>query len=597
MSMKDAMQTLRQKGALSAVVFGNHAGIIQSTLDFDYMAGKSQPSIKAVIGVQRQYLRYFWGEVEIVIPGYVDLKDMKETDREQVDLFAVAQSGRRALSAVESALEFLPHVKGGMIFAEGVSERHALELRRKANQKGIFILGPASVGFMIAGGCKIGAIGGTLAEQMAQTKVIAAGSTAVVSTSGGMTNELINMIAGAGSSVSFAAAVGGERYPVTKPVDIVEAALNDTQTQSVVFFGEVGGRDEYEVAEIYQKAENKKPLICYIAGQVAESFEDSPQFGHAKALAQNAQETASAKKQVLRAAGAYVADSFIEFENLISQNTVKVQGEYAAVVVPGASGARRHASFVNTVSSDKGGSVKLLGEELVNFVDDKPLSHIALAMFLGHQPKSPQFTSFIDTSVKLLVDHGPQVSGAVNTMITARAGKDLTAGLAAGLLTIGSRFGGAINEAAVNWLNAVSEGANPHEFVEGFAKQKVYIAGIGHKKYRVDSPDPRVKKILDSFTPGRYTSFALEVQKITTNKKAQLILNVDGLIAAMTLDMLEQEEGYTEEQIRKLIATEFFNAIFVYGRTVGLIAHFLDQKRLDEGLFRLADDQITNLDR
>ncbi|MEK9196330.1 MAG: citrate/2-methylcitrate synthase, partial [Patescibacteria group bacterium] len=188
-----------------------------------------------------------------------------------------------------------------------------------------------------------------------------------------------------------------------------------------------------------------------------------------------------------------------------------------------------------------------------------------------------------------------QVSGAVNTMVTARAGRDLTAGLATGLLTIGPRFGGAINQASKNWLSAVSGNENPQDFVEKFASRKEYIAGIGHKKYRIDNPDPRVAKLLSEFKPGKYTQFALEVEKITSAKKSQLILNVDGLIAAMLLDMLADEEGYSTEKISQLIDTEFCNAIFVYARTVGFIAHYLDQKRLDEGLFRLPDDQISSL--
>ncbi|MEK7626337.1 MAG: citrate/2-methylcitrate synthase [Patescibacteria group bacterium] len=589
---------LKGKQNLGAVVFGNHPGIIQSTLDFDYLSGKNQPSIRAIIGVQRKSLRYFWGKKEIVLPGYISLKEVPADVLEEIDLFAVAQSGRRAISACEEAIGLLPNVVGGMVFAEGVTERHALKLRELAKQKNIFILGPASVGFLISGVCKIGAIGGTLASQITKSRITKAGSTAVISTSGGVTNELINMIAGFGGSVSFAGAIGGERYPILKPVDLVSLALNDQQTKAIVFFGEVGGRDEYEIAELLKNSANTKPLICYIAGKVAESFEDAPQFGHAKAMAHDPSETASAKRQVLASVGAKVADSFSNFEQLIKETVAEGgQMDDNNTMNDQASDLenRKHAMFVNNVSSDKGGDVRILGKELIEFVGNKSLSQVALSMFLGHEPKSPEFSRFFDLSLRLLVDHGPQVSGAVNTMVTARAGRDLTAGLATGLLTIGPRFGGAINQAAQNWLQAVASGESPQDFVERFASKKEYIAGIGHKKYRVDSPDPRVTKLLAEFKTGDYTNFALEVEKITSNKKAQLILNVDGLIGALTLDMLAEEEGYSLEQIKALVDTEFCNAIFVYARTVGFIAHYLDQKRLDEALFRLPDDQITDL--
>jgi citrate synthase len=179
-------------------------------------------------------------------------------------------------------------------------------------------------------------------------------------------------------------------------------------------------------------------------------------------------------------------------------------------------------------------------------------------------------------------------------MITARAGRDLPSALSSGLLTIGPRFGGALNQAAEYWLEAVASGEKPVDFVERFARNKQYIPGIGHKKYSLDSPDPRVGALLNQFdTGGKYITFAKEVERATTNKKAQLILNVDGAIAALLLDVLSEEEQYDTEQLKSLIETEFCNAIFVFARSVGFIAHYLEQKRLGEGLFRLPDDQIA----
>jgi ATP citrate (pro-S)-lyase len=216
-------------------------------------------------------------------------------------------------------------------------------------------------------------------------------------------------------------------------------------------------------------------------------------------------------------------------------------------------------------------------------------------MFLGKKVKSKEVVKFVDTVLKLLIDHGPHVSGAVNTMITARAGKDMVSSLAAGILTIGPRFGGAINEAAHNWFTAVEQGVPPQDFVESFAAKKQYISGIGHKKYRTDNPDPRVATLLtfvEKMESKKYTSFALQVEAITTDKKANLILNLDGAVAAIMLDLLAEKEDFTAEKLKECIDTEFFNALFIFPRSAGFIAHFLDQKRLDEGLFRLPEDEV-----
>src|SRR5471032_2134703 len=127
-----------------------------------------------------------------------------------------------------------------------------------------------------------------------------------------------------------------------------------------------------------------------------------------------------------------------------------------------------------------------MGQGLLNIAADNSFATLVISMFLGKQIKSVELEQFVDYVLRLLVDHGPYVSGAVNTIITARAGKDLVSSLAAGLLTIGPRFGGAVNQAAATWLEGVSGGGSPAALVETYAAQKRYISGIGHRKYRID---------------------------------------------------------------------------------------------------------------
>ncbi len=256
---------------------------------------------------------------------------------------------------------------------------------------------------------------------------------------------------------------------------------------------------------------------------------------------------------------------------------------------------RKHTLFTSTVSGDKNGDVYILGEKLDVLAERESFATIVGSMLLGKKLKSKKTEQFIDLALRLLVDHGPYVSGAVNTMIAARAGKDLVSSLCAGLLTIGSRFGGAINQSAAIWFDSVSASTTPNELVETYAKRKQYIPGIGHKKYRIDMPDPRVallKKALEGVTPLLHLDFAIAVERITVVKKSNLILNVDGTIAAAMLDLLLVEEKLDTDTIKSLIHSEFFNALFVLSRSVGFVAHYLDQKRLGEGLFRLPEDEV-----
>jgi citrate synthase len=255
---------------------------------------------------------------------------------------------------------------------------------------------------------------------------------------------------------------------------------------------------------------------------------------------------------------------------------------------------RTHSLFTSTISGDVGGEPTIFGENLTKVATSRSFAWIVGSLWLGKPLKSKKTEAVIDQALRLLVDHGPYVSGAVNTMISARAGKDLVSSLVTGLLTIGPRFGGAVNGAARVWFESVGQGISAHDLVENFAKKKEYLPGIGHRKYRLDVPDPRVAILLKLIgdTPRPHLDFARQVETITTAKKPNLILNVDGALAALLLDLLTYEEKLEKDEIQTLIDAEFFNAIFVLSRSVGFIGHYLDQKRLGEPLFRLPDDQV-----
>lgn len=592
------IHTLRQTEA-KILMIGNHPGIIQSILDFDYLSGKKQPSIKLIVAGNRKFARYFFGKKEILIPVAPTLEKVPQSVKESTTYFLNVTSGRRVLTSSAEALTNLPSLLGGAVFAENVPEEHALALYHLAEEQKKFIIGPASVGLLLPGILKLGAIGGVDAAQLVTSDVMTPGDTAVFSASGGMTNEIIRIVAQADKHLSFALSFGGERFPVITPEAAFLAAQSDPETKQIIYFGELGGTDEYKLVELLKNNHITKPVVCYIGGVVAELFEEPPQFGHAKALAQTSEETARAKRDALREAGAKSAESFAEFVQLIHELPTHGEEKKSYTSAMDDLAQRKHALIATSISYDEDGEVKLLGEDLLSFTSKRSFAAIVGCLFLGKQTISSEVEKFIDFVLRLLVDHGPYVSGAVNTIITARAGRDLESALATGLLTIGPRFGGAINQAAVNWLKGVSNEVAAPDFVEEFAARKEYIPGIGHRKYRVDLPDPRVQHLLqfsDTLSQKRFTTFAKAVEKVTVAKKGNLILNVDGTIAAVLLDLLSEKEGMSDEELQALTTTEFFNALFVLSRSVGFIAHFLDQKRLDEGLFRLSEDMVTTVE-
>lgn len=571
------------------LVLGNYRPGIQTTLDFDFMSGKDSPSIVGIVSASAKYQKYFWGKSEILIPCFPTIQAAASA-LDSVEWMFNINSGRRARQTTTEFFDTFPDAHGGHIFAEDVPEQHAIELYERYQKKGKMIIGTAGVGLIVPGALKLGVVGGVDWRQIQHNRLTQPGSTAVLSASGGMINEIITMVAQSGHGMSFALCFGGDRFPLTTPKDAFLAAEADPQTKHIVYYGELGGYDEYELAKLMHNGAVTKPVVCYISGVIAENFDQPVQFGHAKALAGSHSETASAKRETLAKAGATVASSMNHFSKLITE-IEHDQQEGAAMNLDG----RSASLFTSTISKETEKGYEFAGSPLAEWAKEGDIAQQVAAGLLGKRPSSTLTSDFIQTVFLLSVDHGPQVSGALNTIVTARAGKGLVDSLAAGLMTIGPRFGGAVSDAAREWFDGVHESKDPTQHVESYAKVKKYIGGIGHKKYRVGLPDPRTEMLasfVDRLSAHPHYDYAKSIEAITTAKKGSLILNVDGTIAAIMLDILENEEHYTKQQLDELINADFFNALFVIPRIVGFTAHYLDQKRLDEGLFRLPDDDV-----
>jgi ATP citrate (pro-S)-lyase len=199
-------------------------------------------------------------------------------------------------------------------------------------------------------------------------------------------------------------------------------------------------------------------------------------------------------------------------------------------------------------------------------------------------------------TIMVTADHGPAVSGRAQHHRRDRAGKDLVSSIVSGMLTIGPRFGGAVDGAAQMFSDAYDRGLTPQQFVDEMKRKGINIQGIGHRVKSIHNPDMRVK-IIKPRTPRALQAkadllrYALEVEQITTSKRNNLILNVDGCIGIAFADMLRSEMPKDEADM--YIQLGALNGLFVLGRSIGLMAHHLDQKRLKQGLYRHPWDDIA----
>ncbi|KAK9457441.1 citrate synthase-like protein [Dipodascopsis uninucleata] len=594
-----------------AFVYGLQTRACQGMLDFDYICRREVPSVAGIIypfGSQSS-MKLYWGTKETLVPVYQSVAKAMESHPE-VDVVVNFASSRSVYGSTMELMDF-PQIRTIAIIAEGVPERRAREILHRAQTAGVTIIGPATVGGIKPGCFKIGNTGGMM-DNIVSSKLYRPGSVGYVSKSGGMSNELNNIISQVTDGVYEGIAIGGDRYPGTTFIDHLLRYEADPECKILVLLGEVGGVEEYRVIEAVKAGRITKPIVAWAIGTCASMFKTEVQFGHAGSFANSALETATAKNAAMKAAGFYVPDTFEDFpealsavyQKLVKEGVVVPQPEPEPPKIPiDYSWAqelgliRKPAAFISTISDDRGQELSYAGLPITE-VFSQDIGIGGVMSLLWFRRRLPAYaTKFLEMVVMLTADHGPAVSGAMNTIVTTRAGKDLISSLVAGLLTIGSRFGGALDDAAAEFSRAYDSGLSPREFVDSMRRANKLIPGIGHKVKSRNNPDMRVVLVKEfvrkNFSCTNLLDYALAVESVTTSKKDNLILNVDGCIAVCFVDLLRNSGHFTPSEASDLLKNGVLNGLFVLGRSIGFIGHHLDQKRLKSGLYRHPWDDIT----
>lgn len=562
-----------------ALVYGMQPKAVQGMLDFDYMCNRAAPSVAAMVypfgGAHVQ--KFYWGTKETLLPVFTSLKEAIARFPE-VDVVVNFASFRSVYESTREIMTF-PSIRTIAIIAEGVPEKRARQLLWEAKKKNVLIIGPATVGGIKPGCFKIGNTGGMM-DNIVSSKLYRPGSIAYVSKSGGMSNELNNIISRCTDGVYEGIAIGGDRYPGSSFVDHMMRFQQDPGAKILLLLGEVGGVEEYEIANAVKEGKITKPVVAWCIGTCGSMFKTEVQFGHAGSFANSDMETAVAKNAALRAAGVYVPETFEAlpkilgevFNGLVAKGTIKVAPEPEPPTIPidyawaqELGLVRKPTSFISTISDDRGQELLYAGMPISDvFKEDLGIGGVlSLLWFRRRLPEAA--SKFIEMVLMLTADHGPAVSGAHNTIVTARAGKDLISSLCSGLLTIGPRFGGALDDAAREFTTAYDSGLTPADFVESMRKAQKLIPGIGHRIKSRTNPDLRVELVkefvLKHFPSHDLLDYALEVEKITTSKKDNLILNVDGAVGVCFVDLLRNSGAFSPEEAEEYVKVSLFSAL------------------------------------
>jgi len=579
-----------------AIFWNNNKSAIQRMLDYDYTISREKPSVAAIVAPtsSNKFEKFFYGPDEVMVPIFKCTADAAEAFP-KADVLLNFASFRTAYDVTMEAIAIKGQFTSIMVTAEGIPERLARGMNQAARDAGVTVIGPATVGGIAPGAFKIANVGGTI-ENIVNSKLHRAGSCGLVTRSGGLFNELSNIISINADGIAEGVAIGGDRFVGSVFIDNLLRMESNPEVKYMILLGEVGGTEEYKVIEAVKNGQIKKPIIAWCIGTIAKHFSTGVQFGHAGASANADAETAAAKNVAMAEAGIHVPASFNDlpatiqkvFGELKANGTIQDIPEPELKIVPK---VRKAKEFICTISDDTGEEATYAGYPISAVATPETGfgigDVISLLWFKKRYPKWA--TEFIETVIKTVADHGPAVSGAHNAKVTARAGKDVISSLVTGLLTIGPRFGGAIDDAARYFKYANDNGMSPKEFISYMKAEGKTISGIGHRVKSVRNPDLRVsglkKFAAESFPSTPLLDYALEVEKLTTSKKDNLILNVDGTIGILMVDMW-RALGYSEEEIDGFIDAGALNAFFVVGRSIGFIGHILDEKRLGMPMYR-----------
>ena len=580
-----------------AIFWNNNKTAIQRMLDYDYTIKRETPSVAAIVAPtsNNKFEKFFWGADEIMVPLYKSTAEAKAA-QPQADVLLNFASFRTAYDVTMEALN-LGGFKTIMITAEGIPERLARGMNEFAREQNVTVIGPATVGAIAPGAFKIANIGGTI-DNIINSKLHRAGSCGLVTRSGGLFNELSNIIAINADGIAEGVAIGGDRFVGSVFIDNLLRMEENPEVKYMILLGEVGGTEEYKVIEAVKDGRIKKPIIAWCIGTIAKYYDSGVQFGHAGASANAESETAEYKNRAMAEAGIHVPTTFNDLPAKIKEVFESLNldpiPEPEINTVPK---VRRSKQFICTISDDRGEEATYAGFPISSVATPDTGKGIGdVVSLLWFKKQYPKWaTDFIETVMKTVADHGPAVSGAHNAKVTARAGKTVVESLVTGLLTIGPRFGGAIDGAAKYFKYADDNDLDPKAFLKYMKGQGVPIPGIGHRIKSLKNPDLRVKGLMDYaaeyFPATPLLDYARTVEALTTSKKENLILNVDGTIGILMVDMW-RALGYPEEEIDEFIESGTLNAFFIVGRSIGFIGHILDEKRLAMPMYRHPMDDI-----
>ena len=198
-------------------------------------------------------------------------------------------------------------IKVIITITEGIPIADMVKASDYIKDKDCRLIGPNCPGVITPGEAKVGIMPGFVFKK---------GNVGIVSKSGTLTYEAADQVVRQGLGITTAIGIGGDPIIGTTTKEAVELLINDPETTCVVMIGEIGGQLETDAAKWYRDSGSKKPIVGFIAGETAPVGRT---MGHAGAIVGGEDDTAQAKKRIMRECGIYVVDSPAEIGKKVKE--------------------------------------------------------------------------------------------------------------------------------------------------------------------------------------------------------------------------------------------------------------------------------------
>ena len=198
-------------------------------------------------------------------------------------------------------------IKVIITITEGIPVADMIKANQYIKGKNCRLIGPNCPGVITPGEAKVGIMPGFVFKK---------GTVGIVSKSGTLTYEAADQVVKQGLGITTAIGIGGDPIIGTTTKEAVELLMNDPETECIVMIGEIGGQLEADAAQWIKADGNRKPVIGFIAGETAPKGRT---MGHAGAIVGGADDTAEAKKRIMRECGIHVVDSPAEIGKKVKE--------------------------------------------------------------------------------------------------------------------------------------------------------------------------------------------------------------------------------------------------------------------------------------